>query len=884
MKNWFKSLMFVAVAAMTFTACTETNDEVNAVAKKTIITGVALLGDDTRSGFVGSETTENEDGTTTTVYKSAWDGTETIKLFADNGLETTATIDAEGKFTAEFEGELSENFFMTVCSPAEAWVSSYTCNIPEEQTPLAETVDPAAHIVRAQNVYVSGGTADYFKMQHQVGYGKMTVNTPEEFVIDHVDIELNGDWYGYAKNLSYTINADNVENNTFWFATDTIDVADFTVTAYDAEGNAYTKSVTIPEGRELSFSYGGVTKFSVSNLEVYEKPVAFTSAYTSNAYYTSDYVIMFEGPIGTLKTNPYGITTSNWELIPGTYNVQTSNPCFYNGSWTAFNGVNSTSGTISVSVVDGMYHFEFNIKLVDGTTFVETYTGLVEGLNVPDPRQALAMPEPTAVKTGDLTATLSWPEVKNAAGYKVACNCGIDMITTETSVDLTFPEYGTHYVFVTALAAEGDANYRNSETAMVELKITDPNNFADVMATDISWDSEGYFTLTTSEFSYFHLEVNSANRPNNNSLLPGDYTYGKNENQFRVKYNNRYAWGYGDSNGTMNVSFVDGEYIILINVTSGWGDAFKGTVGYKGMPDGWVAPDSGGNEGGETPEPELPANIALTTWNEGNCDPNAYRSSYIVSGDNISMKVWITTDHGANATSLGQTQDYTWVSASYVGNSNRFSTQNIVINGVEKDTASGTMNVVNNGDSTFNVTMNLSFTDGTSTTITYTGEIGTTSTEPENPGEGGGEEPDPTPGEGEGGGETPTPDLEPETSGTMKYIKNYDSEYTHLRYYEYTDGNDTIGVWFNSIKPDVTQLFDGTYSHVTNGVSGIVSNASTKVYVEKFDINGESVGGVQSSSTITVQESGKTIDFKIDYNSNGTILTKSYSFVGTITQ
>lgn len=49
-------------------------------------------------------------------------------------------------------------------------------------------------------------------------------------------------------------------------------------------------------------------------------------------------------------------------------------------------------------------------------------------------------------------------------------------------------------------------------------------------------------------------------------------------------------------------------------------------------------------------------------------------------------------------------------------------------------------------------------------------------------------------------------------------------------------------------------------------------------------INVESVGGVQSSSTITVQELGKKIDFVINYNSNGTILTKNYSFVGTITQ
>ena len=871
--------MLVAVAAMTFTACQNDNGEMDMLVKKTVITGVASLGDDTRSGFVGSETIENEDGTTTTVYKSAWDGTETIKLFAPNGLETTATIDAEGKFTAEFEGELPESFFMTVCSPAESWSSQYTCTIPSVQTPLADTVDPAAHIVQKQNVNVSGGTADYFTMQHQVAYGKMTVNTPDDFVIDHVDIELNGVWYGYAKNLSYTINADKVENNTFWFATDVIEVADFTVTAYDAEGNAYTKSVTIPEGRTLSFTYGGVSKFSVSNLEVYEKPTAFTSAYTLDAYYTSDYIIMFEGPIGKLKTNPCGITTNNWELIPGVYDVAASNNCFYNGTWTAFNDISSTSGTISVSVVDGMYHFEFNIKLVDGTTLVETYTGLVEGLNVPDMRQALAMPEPTAEKTGDLTATLSWPAVANAVGYKVACNCGIDTTTTNTSIYLEFTEFGAHYIFVTALAAEDDANYKNSEAATVELNLVDPDNFADVMATDISWDSEGYFTLTTSEFSYFYLEVNSANRPNNNSLLPGDYTYGTKENQFRVKYNNRYAWAYNDSNGSMNVSFVDGEYIILINVTSGWGDAFKGTVGYKGMPDGWVAPDSGG-EGGETPEPTVET-ITLTSMSTGD-----YLSSYGIYefkfvGENTEFTLgW--SDYIATATSItANTYDF-FSTYSQVGNYRAYFAQKnttSTFNGVNSKINGGTVVVANEGN-IYTLVMNFTLENGTMVEATYTGEIGTTSTEPENPGEGGGETPDPNPDDG---GET----TEPESIGTLKFVKDlsgdYGSGYSAYCYYEYTFEDDVIGFYIYNNKSDRSSLYNGVFSQASS-LNGVAGNTSGAIHIDKYWIDGVSVGGVQSSSTITVQELGKKIDFVINYNSNGTILTKNYSFVGTITQ
>lgn len=706
MKNLFKSLMLVAVAAMTFTACQNDNGEMDMLVKKTVVTGVASLGDDTRSGFVDSETIENEDGTTT-VYKSAWDGTETIKLFADRGLEapaleTTATIDAEGKFTAEFEGELPENFFMTVCSPAESWTSQYTCTIPQVQTPRANSVDPAAHIVQAQNVYVVGGTADYFKMQHMVAYGKMTVNTPAEFVIDHVDIELNGEWYG-AKSFSYTINADNVEDNTFWFATDIIEVADFTVTAYDAEGNAYTKSVTIPEDRKLSFtSYGGVSKFSVSNLEVYEKPAAFTRAYTYNASYTSDYIIMFEGPVGKLKTNPCGITTNNWELIPGVYNVAASSNCFYNGTWTAFNDTASTSGTISVSVVDGMYHFEFNIKLVDGTTFVETYTGLVEGLNLPDMRQVLATPNVNTTVDGK-TITISWDAVENAEGYLVECTSSSDInpiSTTETTVTITVPSYDYYSFSVQAVVSEDSATYRSSEKAYVEYydprvvlsaptnvtatvdgpsvtiswdavehadsyqvyyynggdqwidvddtTITidlgydqsnvwiyvfsvaddtsdtyrsseswesyvevstgkDPNVLADIIATSIAWDGGGYFVMKGEVVSgtawghssdYIRLYLNEADRPGNNSINVGHYTGCSTTSPSEDEFGARFSlyWGsvtYPSAFGSASTLDVDYDettgYKIVITHNGV-------SYGYKGMPDGWVAPEGSGNE------------------------------------------------------------------------------------------------------------------------------------------------------------------------------------------------------------------------------------------------------------------------------------------------
>jgi hypothetical protein len=106
-------------------------------------------------------------------------------------------------------------------------------------------------------------------MGHQVAYGKMTVNGVD-FAIDHVVVNLKGTYYqNYERECTYTINADKVQNNVFWFTTETFEnVTEFTVTAYDAEGKAVTKTVDVAAAdKTLAFNYGRVSTFSVSGLE-----------------------------------------------------------------------------------------------------------------------------------------------------------------------------------------------------------------------------------------------------------------------------------------------------------------------------------------------------------------------------------------------------------------------------------------------------------------------------------------------------------------------------------------------------------------------------------------------------------------------------------------
>lgn len=573
MKKLFKNLMLVAVAAMAFVACSQEGIEVNNLTKKTIVEGIASINtDDTRSGFVGSETVENEDGTTTTVYKSAWDGDENIKVFAtEQGLETTATINADGKFTAEFDGELPANYFIAVCSPAEAWVSAYTCNIPTVQTPRTDSVDPAAHILSQQSIYVSNGSADPFLMQHQVGYGKMTINTPAEFVIDYVEVEFNGVWYGSAKTLNYTINADNVEDNVFWFATDVVEVSDFTVTAYDAEGNAYTKSVTIPEGRELNFKYGRVSKFSVSDLEP-------TGAVVAPDLSKADYIATdiawnadssrFDFTLdGISKTFAVYLNSANTNarhstILEGDYTVDaTKTPA--EGKFAVLqnvNGITRSAGdtgvasTMSVKYVNEQYYITIDYNYSDsfGTTeeFTVAYYGiptnwLAPGEELAEPTK-LATPVVTVVDVVNNQATLSWDAISGAGSYTVTYNSETTTVNTN-KVDLSNLAWDTTYtVTVVANPADETLNYASDASTPVNVEVgSDPNAgggetpdtpdvpdgyieisrcvyYGDLMGAGIRDE----FVLTNSDGSTMVFFHTSNTNSDSNRISSGEYTKG----------------------------------------------------------------------------------------------------------------------------------------------------------------------------------------------------------------------------------------------------------------------------------------------------------------------------------------------------------------------
>ena len=574
MKNLFKKLMLVAVAAMAFTACSQDVNEVNKIERVTRYEFTANIADDTRSGFA-----EKEEGAT--AYKSEWFGNETLKVFVTNyagyNVEVTTAIDAEGKFALELT-DAPESFFVTVVSPAESWVSEYTANIPAVQTPLTNSVDPKAHLLQSSTLPVSEDSV-HFDMQHLAAYGKMTVNGVD-FAIHHVVVDLKGSFYGNARELSYTINATNVENNTFWFATEPIDVAEFSVTAYDAEGNAVAKTVDVAEaGKTMSFAYGRVGTFSVSGLEKPAEKFDSTYAYVYEDYGATDKEIMFIAEDGRgLRIDFYNVYENNC-IVPATYTFSGSgymypNWCYYYANVNEYYTSKLNGGQAVVSVEDGQYKIVFTNMALGGTVYVDSFTfkGQIEGLDIPDPRAMLATPE-LSYTNEDKVVTLSWNAIEGVEYYSVECDSDAieDFTTIETSATITLPEYGAYNFSVTAKVAETNENYRSSDAATVKVVVKDPNAWADYEITSVAM-SGSYITMTDSNDNRVTVFFNSADRIGNGIKL-GNYSYIYSETPavgqfgvYVVAYDGTYKWSYQIGGGSISVEEQNGQYKILITI------------------------------------------------------------------------------------------------------------------------------------------------------------------------------------------------------------------------------------------------------------------------------------------------------------------------------
>ena len=575
MKNLFKNLMLVAVAAMAFAACSQDVNEVNKVEKKTVISGVLNIeNDDTRSGFVG----KNEAGN---AYVSEWDGGESIRLYFSGGFSNYAEVDAKGNFEIDYIGDLGSGATVTICSPSDAWNNVNTFEIPSEQTPLANSVDPAAHILKSGATEIVNNTI-WATMNHVAAYGKLTIK--DAIDIEKVDVVLVGQYI--EQSASMTLYADNVENNVFWFTTVPISwVKSFTIIAYEKEtGVEYTKTVeNLPfndgDNQGLVFTTGRVSTFSVSGLKKQEAGNAMTSASVtstgSNSNGDSLYEITFTN--GDVKIVAKVNTKGNNYLNEMMYS--SSLPWEEEGYIDSFSWTGVTTpwpNNMNVEIVDRVYSITFTTTDYGNgyKPYEATFKGAIEGLGFPDTRDRLATPiiTVTASET-EPTITVTWEAVANAIRYDVVLNDTTTYSTTECSYTISDLSWNKNYtVSVIAVADEASEVYRNSNAATEKVKtVADPNapEVSDLFVEVVQIEgplSCGYIGLdfTDANGVILYVEFNLVD----GSSVPGTYTgQGWYSSTFwKVYYRNNDAAGDFDfDNSTLVVEDEGSDYLFTFD-------------------------------------------------------------------------------------------------------------------------------------------------------------------------------------------------------------------------------------------------------------------------------------------------------------------------------
>lgn len=307
MKNLFKNLMLVAVAAMAFTACTESNNEVNAVTKKVVLEFVAdLADDDTRVAF------GEKDGNKYPVVWEAYDNVS-VKVGENQAWYTLTEEDVleSGKkaiIRPEFElledETLSGNIVATV--NGYPYLAEQDGNKPTISL-KAEAEYPATNLV----------------FEHQYAYGKMElVGLPAEFNVTEVKLNL----VGGGKELNHTISGNSVEDNIFWFTTEAMEAVE-SFAVYASNGAVtYYREVTVE--KNFAFEVGKVSAFRVKELVV--KPADFNVQLTKITSMSNN-VIRFEGDNAedniTITFNP-GLET----IVAGHYDA-VGQDWFNGGVW-----------------------------------------------------------------------------------------------------------------------------------------------------------------------------------------------------------------------------------------------------------------------------------------------------------------------------------------------------------------------------------------------------------------------------------------------------------------------------------------------------------------------------------------------------------------------
>ena len=380
MKNIFKCLMLVAVAAMAFVACQNEPEDINVTAKQVTVN---ISGDlvDTRSYF-------GEPDETAKTYPSKWLGGEKVAFSLNEAalVEATNTLDGtRATFSVALADDHTTKGTIYAFSPKGVFDDTNATNneggftrlntqyqdafvvIPEVQNPTTTSVDPSVHLLAGAYSYTDGlPTAVNMQFKHVAAYAKMTIKDFTE-VIKKVEVTASaplagsGCWYYYAgEKVGQLINADKTtitvmnpaeSNYDFWFGCAPADLKSGTlsVKVYAANGDTYTKALNIA-GKNFAFHQGGVSRFTVSiTAENKDEVVDMTiedGQYVIAGEYNGKYYALPSANKTTAGTIDYSeITVTDGKVAAADAAGYVWTVAAADGGYTFFNGEQYLTGT-----------------------------------------------------------------------------------------------------------------------------------------------------------------------------------------------------------------------------------------------------------------------------------------------------------------------------------------------------------------------------------------------------------------------------------------------------------------------------------------------------------------------------------------------------------
>lgn len=516
-------------------------------------------------------------------YTAQWSGGEDITVVALDSnrnvvATTTTTMQSNGTFEATFDN----------LPATTAYLRAYANRDYNLEEQLMSHDGEVAMRLTSDDVAYVAAAAVKMTFTHDVAYGAMTLTLPTGITAkDLVNVMLTID----ERNYRVRLDPSTMESPRVWFAVEEDNYIEsmrvaFTTTTADVYERVISDMQSKNEPLELSksciarFKVGSFVKCAAEVQELDSAKIVKDPISTGFSYLTFE-----DDVLGHISLSIF-ITVSDFgDIVDITMGFGPDPNQIYNNSGfdnqnTFWRPVGSTTqyaltdGSVTFkTTADNKYDITFNnITTSKGNTLLAHYLGVVEGVDL---RTFLSWPDNLRTTVDGKQITVEWDPVTNAVGYEIYCStegAGVaPQTTTECSATFQMPKYSTTYEFrVKAIADRENTMYKDSGYHAIEAT-TNIDPFAEYVMTSVEW-SGSYFTFTNESGDYLRVYLNESDRPNNNSIMAGRYSYagstgapakesfGLNRTMFKSEAIG--ATRYDTSKSFMNVEVVDGEYRI----------------------------------------------------------------------------------------------------------------------------------------------------------------------------------------------------------------------------------------------------------------------------------------------------------------------------------